>query len=70
MNAQMQPVFVVLQDARQEAESATPQLQEVIELLGKEEYARAVGAFEGVEERVHYVGTVLRRFARHIGLPR
>jgi hypothetical protein len=63
-------VLSVLRDARVEAESAQPQLREVTELLGKEEYARALGAFDGLENRVHYVGIVLRRFARSIGLDR
>ncbi len=60
----------VMADAQAEAQSATPQLAEVAELLEKEEYVRALGAFEGLEERVHYVGTVLSRFARHLGLLR
>jgi hypothetical protein len=60
----------IMADAQAEAKSATPQLAEVAELLENQEYARALGAFEGLEERVHYVGTVLRRFARHLGLLR
>lgn len=61
-------VFLVLSDAREEAESASPQLQEVAELMGRAEYTRALGAFNGLEERVHYIGVVLRRFARYLGL--
>lgn len=61
---------VVVKDALQEAECALAQLREVVELLGKEEYLRAVGAFDGLEDRVHYVGTVLSRFARASGLRR
>ena len=61
-------VFLVLSDAREEAESASPQLQEVTELMGRAEYTRALGAFNGLEERVHYIGVVLRRFARYLGL--
>lgn len=61
---------LVLKDASQEAESALAQLQEVSELLGKEEYIRALGAFETLEDRVRYVGIVLSRFARAIGVRR
>jgi hypothetical protein len=63
-------VLLVLKDARQEADSAEVQLREVTELLLHEEYVRALGAFEGLEERVHYVGTILRRYTRHLGLRR
>ena len=63
-------VLSVLRDARQEAESAEPQLREVTALLGTEDYVRALGAFEGLEDRVHYIGVVLQRFSRHLGLSR
>lgn len=63
-------VLSVLRDARVETESAEPQLREVAELLGREDYTRALSAFDGLEERVHYVGVVLRRFARSFGLHR
>jgi hypothetical protein len=61
---------VVLKDALQEAECALAQLREVAELLQKEQYLQAVGAFDGLEDRVHYVGTVLSRYARATGLRR
>jgi hypothetical protein len=60
----------IVKDASQEAESALAQLREVAQLLHAEEYIRALGAFEGLEDRVHYVGTVLSRFARAIGVRR
>ena len=63
-------VLLIAQDASHEAASALAQLREVTELLQSEEYIRALGAFEGLEDRVHYVGTVLSRFARAIGLRR
>ena len=63
-------VLLIVKDASQEAESALAQLREVAELMGTEEYIRAVGAFDGLEDRVHYVGTVLSRFARAIGMGR
>ena len=63
-------VLLVLKDARQEAESAESQLREVTELLDKEDFVRALGAFEGLEDRVHYTGMILRRFARYYGLRR
>lgn len=63
-------VLLTLQDASNEARSALAQLQEVAELLEREEYIRALGAFESLEARVHYIGTVLSRFARAIGLRR
>jgi hypothetical protein len=65
-----QHVLSVLRDAQEEAESALPQFQEVSDLLAKEEYTRALGAFDALEERVHYVGMILKRFARHTGLTR
>jgi hypothetical protein len=61
-------VLTTLQDATHEASSALAQLREVTELLESEEYLRALGAFEGLEDRLHYVSTVLSRFARAIGL--
>jgi len=67
---EMSPIGYVLEDARQESECADAQLREVTELLGKEDYIRALGAFDGLEERVHYVGIVLRRFTRQLGLRR
>jgi hypothetical protein len=63
-------VVSVLRDARQEAESAEPQFREVTELLRKEDYVQALGAFDGLEDRVHYIGVVLQRFSRHLGLSR
>jgi len=63
-------VLLTLQDATHEASSALAQLREVTELLESEEYIRALGAFEGLEDRIRYVGTVLPRFARAIGLRR
>jgi len=63
-------VLSVLRDAHAEAESAGPQLREVAELLGQEDYTRALGAFNGLEDRVHYIGIVLRRFSRSLGLRR
>lgn len=63
-------VLLIAQDATQEASSALAQLREVTELLQNEEYLRALGAFEGLEDRVHYVGTVLSRFARAVGIRR
>jgi UDP-N-acetylmuramoylalanine-D-glutamate ligase len=63
-------LLLMAKDAAQEAESALAQLQEVTALMRNEEYMRALGAFEGLEDRVHYVGTVLARFARVLGLRR
>jgi hypothetical protein len=63
-------LLLIAEDASHEAESALAQLREVAELLNNEEYIRALGAFEGLEDRVHYVGCVLSRFARVIGLRR
>jgi hypothetical protein len=63
-------VLLIVKDASQEAESALAQLREVADLLREEEYIRALGAFDGLEDRVHYVGTVLSRFARVIGVRR
>jgi len=62
-------LLLMLKDAGHEAASARAQMQEVTELLSREEYVRAHGAFLGLEDRVQYVGTVLRRFARHLGFP-
>jgi hypothetical protein len=63
-------LLAMLKDAGQEAKSAHAQLQEVTELVSKEEFIRALGAFDQLEARVHYVGTVLSRFARFIGVHR
>jgi hypothetical protein len=63
-------VLLMIKDALYEAESALAQLREVTELLGREEYIRALGAYDGLEDRVHYVGIVLSRFARVIGVGR
>jgi hypothetical protein len=63
-------LLAMLKDAGQEGESAQAQLREVTELLEKEEFIRALGAFDQLEARVHYVGTVLHRFARFIGVNR
>jgi hypothetical protein len=38
--------------------------------LDQEDYTRALGAFDGLEDRVHYIGIVLRRFSRSLGLYR
>ena len=58
----------IMADARGEAASASTQLAEVAELLATGKYVRAIGAFDGIEERVHYIRVVLHRFARHLGL--
>jgi hypothetical protein len=63
-------LHTVMADARRESASALVQLEEVTELLGKQEYTRALGAFEGLDDRVHYVAVVLHRFSRHVGLSR
>ena len=60
----------VMADARREGASALVQLEEVTAMVGKQEYARALGAFQGLDDRVHYVAVVLHRFARHVGLHR
>jgi hypothetical protein len=60
----------ILKDALREAESADAQLHEVKELLRQEEFIRALGAYDGLEERVHYIGTILSRFSRVIGIHR
>ena len=67
-NQEPPQIQAIMADAQAEAESAAPQLKEVSELLHKQEYIRALGAFAGLEDRVHYVGLVLKRFARHVGL--
>ena len=63
-------LLLILKDASQEAESALAQLREVSELMGGEDHLQALGAFDGLEDRVHYVGTVLSRLARVIGVRR
>jgi cephalosporin hydroxylase len=63
-------LLLVVKDASHEAESALAQLREVAELLCAEEYIRALGAFDGLEDRVRYIGTVLARFARVVGVRR
>jgi hypothetical protein len=63
-------LLLILKDATREAESALAQLHEVNDLLGREEFIRALAAFDGLEDRIHYVGIVLSRFARFIGVRR
>jgi hypothetical protein len=61
-------LLLMFKDAALEAESALAQLREVNDLLIQEQYIRALGAYDGLENRIQYVGIVLSRFARFIGV--
>ena len=48
----------------QEAESAQKRLAEVVDCLRQGNHLGAAGAFDGLEDSIHYIGVVLKRAAR------
>jgi len=64
--ASLNPMLLnaLVTDAQSEAVQAKQKLEEMLNHLAEDQILAAVGAIDGLEERVHYVRLVMQRVAQ------